>query len=41
LNISYSGSGIVIAQNPTASTEIEEGSIVSVTLQAKTSEYEN
>ena len=38
LNISYSGSGIVIAQNPTASTEIEEGSIVSVTLQAKTSD---
>lgn len=41
LNISYSGSGIVIAQDPTANTEIEEGSIVSVTLQAKTSDYEN
>lgn len=41
LNISYSGSGIVIAQDPTASSEIEEGSIVTVTLQAKTSDYEN
>ena len=41
LNVSYSGSGIVIAQDPTASAEIEEGSIVTVTLQAKTSDYEN
>ena len=41
LNISYSGNGIVIAQDPTASSEIEEGSIVTVTLQAKTSDYEN
>ena len=41
LNVSYSGSGIVIAQDPTASAEIEEGAIVTVTLQAKTSDYEN
>lgn len=41
LNISYSGSGIVIAQDPTAGTQIEEGSVVTVTLQNKTSDYEN
>lgn len=33
LNIKYTGSGKVISQNPTAGTSIEEGTVVTVTLQ--------
>jgi stage V sporulation protein D (sporulation-specific penicillin-binding protein) len=41
LNISSTGSGIVIAQDPTASTSVEEGSIVSIILQNKTNDNQN
>ena len=37
LNINGSGKGIVIAQNPQAETKVDEGTVVSVTLQEKTS----
>ncbi len=37
LNIAGTGSGIVIAQNPQAETSIDEGMVVNVTLQEKTS----
>lgn len=37
LNIAGSGTGIVIAQNPQADTLVDEGTIVNVTLQERTS----
>lgn len=37
LNINGSGKGIVIAQNPQAETKVDEGTVVSVTLQEKAS----
>ena len=41
LNISKSGSGIVIAQNPQAGTSLDEGTVVSVTLQETTTTTQN
>ena len=33
----FSGTGIVIAQNPQADTLVDEGTIINVTLQERTS----
>ena len=41
LNISSSGSGIVIAQNPQAGTAVDEGTVVSVTLQEQATRSQN
>ena len=38
LNISYTGSGTVVAQDISAGTSVEEGTIIKVTLQNLTSE---
>ena len=37
LNIASTGSGIVIAQDPQAGTSVDEGTVINVTLQEKTS----
>ena len=37
LNIASTGSGIVIAQDPQAGTQVDEGTVINVTLQEKTS----
>ena len=37
LNIAGTGSGIVIAQNPQSGTSVDEGTVINVTLQEKTS----
>ena len=41
LNISSSGSGIVIAQNPKAGSKVEEGTVISVTLQEQSTTSQN
>ena len=41
LNIASSGNGIVIAQNPKAGTKVEEGTVISVTLQEKATKSQN
>lgn len=41
LNISKTGSGIVIAQNPQAGTSIDEGTVISVTLQEQATKSQN
>ena len=37
LNIASTGSGIVIAQDPQYGTKVDEGTVINVTLQEKTS----
>lgn len=41
LNISSTGDGIVIAQNPKAGSKVEEGTIISVTLQEAATKSQN
>ena len=41
LNISSTGSGIVIAQNPKAGNKVEEGTVISVTLQEQSKTSQN
>lgn len=41
LNISKTGTGIVIAQNPQAGTSLDEGTVVTVTLQETTTTTQN
>lgn len=41
LNISSSGNGIVIAQNPQAGTSADEGTVISVTLQEQSTRSQN
>ena len=41
LNIASSGSGIVIAQNPKAQTQVEEGTVITVTLQEQATKSQN
>lgn len=41
LNISSSGSGIVIAQNPQSGTSADEGTVISVTLQEQATRTQN
>ena len=41
LNIAKTGSGIVIAQNPQAGTSVDEGTVISVTLQEQTTKSQN
>lgn len=41
LNISSTGSGIIITQNPAADTVVEEGTVINVTLEQKTSTGQN
>ena len=41
LNISSSGSGIVVSQEPSAGTEVDEGTIINVTLKEKSTTSQN
>ena len=41
LNISKTGSGIVIAQNPQVGATVDEGTVVSVTLQEQATKTQN
>ncbi len=41
LNISSTGSGIVIAQNPKAGDKVDEGTVISVTLQEEATKSQN
>ena len=41
LNISSTGDGIVIAQNPKAGSKVEEGTVISVTLQEAATKSQN
>ena len=41
LNISSTGSGQVIAQNPKAGTSVDEGTVITVTLQEKATATQN
>ena len=38
LNISSKGSGIVISQDPTSGTKVDEGTVINVTLQEEITE---
>lgn len=41
LNIASTGKGIVIAQNPQAKTKVDEGTVITVTLQEETTKTQN
>ena len=41
LNISSSGTGIVVSQEPAAGTSVDEGTIISVTLKEKSTKSQN
>ena len=41
MNISSTGDGIVIAQNPKAGSKVEEGTVISVTLQEAATKSQN